>query len=374
MEIEIKDVISKKDIKAFVNFKYDLYKNNQYFVPPLKFDEKDILNKSKNPAFDYCEAKYWLAYKNNKVVGRIAAIYNKAYIEKWGNKYLRFGWIDFEDDINITKKLLEQVENWAKQLGLTAVHGPLGFTDLDHQGMLIEGFDKLGTLATIYNFPYYKIHLEKLGYTKDVDWIEYRINLPNFIDEKLLKISEIVKRRYKLKILKTTSSKQILPYAKQIFDLINDEYKDLYGVVPLTDKQISKYTKQYFGFVRHEFLPLVLDDNNKLISFGITLPSLSTALQKGGGSLFPFGFIHLLKALKKNDTVDLYLVAVKKEFQGKGITALLITHLLEQYIKNGIKYVETNIELENNKNVISIFEPFEKTLHKRRRCYIKKLI
>jgi len=376
MDITIKEVNSKSDFNAFIEFPYTLYKGNPYFVPPLKFDEKATLDKTKNPAFDYCDARYWLAYKGNKVVGRIAAIHNKAYIEKWGNKYLRFGWIDFEEDINITKKLIEQVEAWAKELGMTAVHGPLGFTDLDHEGMLIEGFDQLGTLATIYNHPYYPKFIETLGYAKDTDWVEYKIFIPQVLPPslaKMAKLAEVVQRRYKLKFVETKKTKDILPYANQIFELINETYADLYGVVPLTQKQMDVYTKQYFGFVKHNYLPLVVDENDKLVSFGVTMPSLSKALQKSNGSLFPFGFIHLLKALKKNDMVDLYLVAVKKEYQGKGVTALLMSRLLDFYRKDGVKYVESNIELEDNKSVISMFEPFERELHKRRRCYIKQL-
>lgn len=376
MEIIIKEVNNKADFNAFIEFPYTLYKGNTYFVPPLKFDEKATLDKTKNPAFEYCNARYWLAYKGNKVVGRVAAIHNKAYIEKWGNKYLRFGWIDFEEDENIAKKLIEQVENWAKELGIVAVHGPLGFTDLDHEGMLVHGFDQLGTLATIYNHPYYPKFMEKMGYTKDTDWVEYKIFIPSKMPEnlaKLSKVAEVVQRRYNLKFVETKKTKDILPYANQIFELINEEYSKLYGVVPLTQKQMDVYTKQYFGFVKHSYLPLIVDENNKLISFCVTMPSLSKALQKSNGSLFPFGFIHLLKALKKNDMADLYLVAVKKEYQGKGVPALLMSRLLDLYIKDGVKYVESNIELEDNKAVLSIFDPFEKVQHKRRRCYIKQL-
>lgn len=375
MSITIKEVSTKSDFNAFIQLPYTIYKGNPCFVPPLKFDEKATLGKN-NPALEYCDARYWLAYKGNKVVGRIAAIHNKAYIEKWGNKYLRFGWIDFEEDEEIAKKLIEQVENWANELGLTAVHGPLGFTDLDHEGMLVEGFDQLGTLATIYNHPYYPKYMEKMGYVKDTDWVEYKIFIPKKMPEKLAKLSklaQVVQRRYNLKFVPTKKSKDILPYANQIFELINEEYAKLYGVVPLTQKQMDVYTKQYFGFVKHNYLPLIVDENNKLVAFGVTMPSLSKALQKSGGSLFPFGFIHLLKALKKNNMVDLYLVAVQKEYQGKGVTAMLMARLLDDYMKDGVRYVESNIELEDNKNVISMFDHFDREQHKRRRCYIKHL-
>ena len=373
MPIVIKEVVNKKQLKDFINFPYRLYKNHPYFVPPLRFDEAATLRKDKNPAFDYCEARYWLAYKNNTIVGRIAGIFNKAYIEKWKNNWLRFGWIDFEKDENIAKALITEVENWAKEKGMTAVHGPMGFTDLDHEGMLVAGFDQLGTLATIYNYPYYPAFLEKLGYTKDVDWVEYKITLPKIVPENLAKIASIVERRFNLQIVQARKAKDILPYAKDIFTLINSAYSDLYGVVPLTEKQIQNYTKQYFSFIRTDFVPLVLNKEGKLIAFGITMPSLSIALQKSGGSLFPFGFYHKLRALKKNNLADLYLVAVDKDYQGKGVNAMLMHELAKTYLKNGILHAESNPELEMNKKVQSFWHHFDAVQHKRRRCYIKQL-
>lgn len=373
MSIIIKEVTNKKQLKAFIDFPTRLYKNHRYYVPPLRFDEKSTLQKKSNPAFDYCEARYWLAYKNDKVVGRIAGIINNAYIEKWHNKYMRFGWIDFEDDEQIAKALTAQVETWAKEKGMTAVNGPMGFTDLDHEGMLVEGFDQMGTLAAIYNHPYYPLFIEKLGYTKDADWVEYKIKIPEAIPEKIEKLAGIVERRYDLKVVKARKAKEILPYTKEIFELINSAYEGLYGVVPLTDKQIKYYTKQYFSFIRTDFVPLVIDKEGHLVAFGITMPSLSTALQKAKGSLLPFGFFHILKALKKNNLVDLYLVAIRKDLQGKGINAILMHEMAKSYIKNGIKYAESNPELELNKKVQSIWEHYEAVQHKRRRCYIKHL-
>ncbi len=373
MSITIKEVQTGAELNAFIAFPYTLYKGHAYYVPPLSFDEKATLRKDKNPAFDYCEARYWLAYKGNRVVGRIAAILNKAFIEKWKNAYMRFGWIDFEDDEAISKALIEQVENWAKEKGMKAVHGPMGFTDLDHEGMLVDGFDQLGTLAAIYNYPYYPKHLEKLGYQKDADWVEYKIKLPDAVPEKLAKMAGIVEKRLDLHLVKAKKAKEILPYAKDIFDLINEAYSELYGVVPLTDKQIAYYTKQYFSFIRTDFVPLVVDKNNKLVAFGITMPSLSVALQKAKGSLLPFGVIHIFKALKKNKLADLYLVAVKKEYQGKGVNALLMYELTKSYLKYGIEYAESNPELELNKKVQSIWEHYDAVQHKRRRCFIKPI-
>ncbi len=373
MDISIKEVTDKKGLKAFIDLPYSLYKGHPFYVPPLRFDEEATLRKDKNPAFDYCEARYWLAYRGDVVVGRIAAIINKAYIEKWNNRFMRFGWIDFENDENIARALIGEVEKWAKEKAMIAVHGPMGFTDLDHEGMLVEGFDQLGTLAAIYNHPYYPEIIAKLGYAKDVDWVEYKIKVPTTIPESLEKMASIVERRYGLSIVKAKKAKDILPYAKDIFDLINTAYADLYGVVPLTEKQIQYYTKQYFSFIRPDFVPLVLDKAGKLIAFGITMPSLSIALQKAKGSLFPFGVFHILKALKRNNLADLYLVAVNKAYQGKGVNAILMHELSKSYIRNGIQFAESNPELELNKQVQALWDHFDAKQHKRRRCFIKYL-
>lgn len=373
MSVSIKEVTDKKLLRAFIEFPDRLYKGNPYFVPALRFDEEATLRKDKNPAFDYCESRYWLACKDGRVVGRIAGILNKAYIEKWKNPYMRFGWIDFEEDPEIVNALLSQVENWAKEKGMTAVHGPLGFTDLDHEGMLVEGFNQLGTMATIYNHPYYPVLLEKFGYVKDADWVQYKIKMPHVMPEKLVKMASIVQRRLNLSVVPLRSSKDILPYADDIFDLINAAYSDLYAVVPLTEKQVKYYTKQYFSFIRPEFVSLVVDKEGKLVAFGITMPSLSVALQKAKGSLFPFGFIHILKAMRRNPLGDLYLVAVRKDLQGKGVNAMFMHELTRTFIKNNIEYAEANPELENNLPVQSLWKHYDAVQHKRRRCYIKQL-
>lgn len=373
MPISLQEVKTKKQLEAFLSLPYRLYKNHPHYVPPLRFDERATLRKDKNPAFDYCEARYWLAYDGDRIVGRVAAIINHAYIEKWKNRYMRFGWIDFENDPAIPAALMKAVEDWAQELGMTAVHGPMGFTDLDHEGMLVEGFDQLGTLAAIYNYPYYPQLLEQLGYTKDADWVEYRIKVPEQMPEKLEKMASVVQRRLGLQVVKAKKAKEILPYAKDIFQLINEAYSDLYGVVPLTDKQIAYYTKQYFSYIRTDFVPLILDAAGRLVAFGVTMPSLSLALQKAKGNLLPVGFVHVLKALKKNDLADLYLVAVRKELQGKGVNALLMHEVTKSYIRNGIRYAESNPELELNTKVQSIWEHYDAVQHKRRRCFIKQL-
>ncbi len=375
MSIIVKEVTTNKELKAFINLPYRLYKDHPYYVPPLSFDEMGTLRKDKNPAFDYCEAKYFLAYKDGKVVGRVAAILNHAFIEKWKNKYMRFGWIDFEEDIEIPKALLAEVEKWAKEKQMDAIHGPMGFTDLDHEGMLVEGFDQLGTLAAIYNYPYYPKFLAELGFVKDADWVEYKIKIPQQMPADFEKMASIVKRRLNLTVVQAKKPKEILPYTKEIFELINSCYSHLYGVVPLTDKQIEYYTKQYFSFIKTEFVPLIIDQNGKLVAFGVTMPSLSLALQKAKGSLLPFGLFHLLGALKKgkNKFADLYLVAVDKAYQGKGVNALLMYECNKTYIDYGMEYAESNPELELNEKVQSFWERFDAVQHKRRRAFIKRL-
>jgi GNAT superfamily N-acetyltransferase len=373
MPITVKEVTNSSMLKAFIALPYRLYKNDPCYIPPLRFDEKTTLRADKNPAFDYCEARYWLAYRGNKVVGRIAGIVNKAYIEKWQKRHIRFGWIDYEDDENIVKALMDCVEEWGKQLGMDAVHGPLGFTDLDHEGMLIDGFDQRGTLAALYNYEYYPRLLEKAGYGKDTDWLEYKINIPGQMDERLAKLAAIVQRRNQLQVVKLKKTKDVIPYVPQIFDLLNSAYAELYGVVPLTARQINYYTKQYFSFIRPDFVSLIVDVDGKLAAFGITMPSLSRALQKSGGKLFPFGFYHLLKALRKNNIADLLLVAVRKDLQGKGINAMIMHETLKAYIRSGIKVAEASHQLEGNTKVQALWDYFDAHVHKRRRCYIKYL-
>jgi GNAT superfamily N-acetyltransferase len=371
MDIQIKEITTLKELKTFINFPFELYRDNPYWVPSLMFDELNTLRQDKNPAFEHCEAKYWMAYRDGHVVGRVAAILNKRHIEKWGQRYMRFGWIDFIDDPSVSKALVMTVEAWAKETGMSAVHGPLGFTDLDREGMLVDGYKELGTLATIYNHPYYPKHLEKLGYIKDTDWMEYEFFVPPEPNETIARIADLALRRNKLKILELRNKKELLQYTKELFKLLDDEYKHLYGTVPLTEKQIQAYINQYFGFVTPDFVPMVMDQNNRMVAFGIVMPSLSLALQKTKGQLFPFGFVHLLRALKKNDRADLYLVAVRSEYQGKGVNAILMNKMHGVFNKLGIKKVESNPELETNQNVQGQWKYYEKRQHKRRRVYIK---
>jgi len=373
MQPVIKEVTTLKELRTFIRYPKQLYKGNPYWVPTLFMDDYETLRRDKNPAFDHCEAKYWLAYQDGKLVGRVAGIVNKLYKEHWGVNYGRFGWIDFIDDPDVSKALLDTMEAWVKSFNVEAVHGPLGFTDMDREAMLVEGFDQLGTMVGFYNHPYYREHLEQLGYTKAVDWVEYEITVPKEPVEAISKVAEAAMKRSNLHILKVKKKKDILKYAPQMFAVFNEAYEDLYGVVPLTEKQIGLAIKQYFGMIIPDFAPFVINEQDQLVGFGITMPSLSNALRKSGGELLPFGFIHLLKAMNKNDRADLYLIGVKEEYRGKGVNAILMDHMLKTFQKRGITKVESNPELETNSLVQTQWKYFEKRQHKRRRVFIKPM-
>jgi GNAT superfamily N-acetyltransferase len=371
MSVSIKEVVSKKDLKNFIFFPHTLYKNNPNWVPPLHYDEMTTLRKKSNPAFDFCEAKYWLAYKENKIAGRIAGIINKRAIQIWGKKHARFGWIDFIDHQEVSSILLSTVEQWAREKGMDGLQGPMGFTDFDKEGMLIEGFNEMGTLVTIYNHAYYPRHLENLDYKKVVDWLEFQFKFKGVIQEKVQRVANIALKRHRLRVHTFKKAKEILPFAKGIFALLNDSYKDLFGFVPLSEKQVTFYTKQYFSFIRPDFLSLVLDNENKVAAVAITMPFLSKALQKANGKIFPFGVIHILRAIKRNDTADLYLIAVRRDLQGKGANAILLNEIDKVFVRNNITIAEAAPQLETNEKVIAQWEHFEHRQHKRRRCFIK---
>ena len=373
MPIVIKEVATKSELKDFIRYPFELYGNCPQWVPALDFDEKNTLDSKTNPAFDFCRAKYWLAYKDGKPAGRIAGIINDRFIEIWKHKYARFGWVDFIDDPEVSKALFGAVENWAKENGMTGVQGPLGFTDFDKEGMLVEGFDEMGTISGIYNYPYYLDHVTKLSYKKEVDWLEFQIKPSEAANEKMERLAAIVEKRYHLSVLHLKKAKDILPYAKEIFQLLNECYKDLFDFVPLSDKQVDYYTKQYFSFLRPDFIQLILDDKGKIAAFGFTIPSLSLALKKTNGKLFPFGFIHLLMANKKNTKADLLLIAIRKEFQGKGLNAIIMKEGYNAYKKNNIQTVDASGQLETNEKVLTLWEHFDARQHKRKRCFLKTL-
>lgn len=375
MSVVIREISGKKALHNFVQFGIDHYKGNPYFVPPLIFDELGTFDKSKNPVFDFCEVVHYMAYRDERPVGRIVGIINHRSNEKFGKKEARFGWVEFIDDAEVSGALLDAVEKWAKQKGQTDMVGPMGFTDLDYEGCLVEGFDQLGTASTIYNYPYYAPHLEQHGYQKEVDWVEYKIFIPEGIPDKHIRIGEIVKKKYGLTVVKPTDRKTLLKeYGQQIFDLLNLAYADLYGFCELTQKQIDYYIGMYLPMVRLDCVRVILDSDKKVIGFGIAIPSLTKALQKSKGKLFPFGWYHMLKALRgKNDVIDLYLVGVHPEYQSKGVNALLFTELIPQFIANGYKYAESNPELEMNEKVQGQWDYFERKQHKRRRAFHKHL-
>lgn len=378
--IQIKRVETKKDLKRFIEFHYDLYKGNPYDVPNLYSDEVNTLSKNKNAAFDFCEAEYYLALKEGKIVGRVAAIINHKANEKWKKKDVRFGWIDFIDDIEVSRALFEAVEEYGRKKGMNDIVGPLGFTDMDPEGMLTWGFDKLGTMATIYNYEYYPQHMEKLGgWKKDNDYVEYYLVVPEKSPEKYTKIAEMVEKRYNLHVRKLTK-KDIFQggYGKKLFDLINLTYSDLYGFSELTDRQIDQYVKMYFPFADLNLVTVIEDGNkdNQLAGLGITIPSLSHALQKcRRGRLFPFGWWHLLRAIKfhKTDGVDLLLMGFLPEYRSKGANALLFADLIPRYVNYGFKWGETQVEMESNEGVQSQWGPLDPINHKKRRCYRRSL-
>ncbi len=376
MAVEIVKVETLAQLKKFVRYNYELYKNNPYAVPELYEDAMNTLRRDRNAAFEFCEADYFLAMRDGKIVGRVAAIVNNRANERWGVKAARFGWIDFVDDAEVSSALVGAVEQWARERGMTELQGPLGFTDLDREGMLVEGFDRLGTMATIYNHPYYPQHMERLGFEKDVDWVEYLIKVPEKNWEKAERLSGIIARKYKLRVVRCKSRSELAKrYGKALFALVNECYAPLYGYSPLSEKQIEQLIKQYIPVVDLRLISLVVDEADNLVALGVTLVSLSRALQKARGRIFPFGWLHLAKALffSRPKRLDFLLVAVKPEYQSKGVMALLFNDLMPRYIAMGFEDVETNPELETNNKVQAQWESFEKEQHKRRRAYKKAL-
>lgn len=368
--VTIHEASSRSELLDFIKFPFKLYEGNPCWVPPIIYDE--VVTLRKNPAFEHCDKCYWVAKKAGKIVGRIAGIVNRAENEKTGKTYARFGWLDFVDDQDVSHALIKTVEDWARQKGMTQIHGPLGFTDMDKEGMLIEGFDELGTFATLYNYPYYLDHLEAAGYQKSTDWVEYEIEVPKHIPERMSEFAAKVAERFGVRHLEATRS-ELKPYAPQIFKLLNSAYSHLYGFVELTEKQIKFYTDQYFTFIKPDFVSLILDKEGQVIAFGLTMPSLSKAVQKAKGRLLPFGFIHILGALRKNDRADFYLIAIDKEYQRKGVHIMIFEKILKNYQRFGIQKVETNPELETNTQVQAIWKDYNPRNHKRRRCFIKNL-
>ena len=373
----IHKVTTNKELKKFARFNYELYKGNPYSVPDLYSDIMNTFRRDKNPAYEFCESEFFLAYHDDKIVGRVAAIINHQANETWNKKAVRFGWIDFIDDLDVSRALLDAVEQWGREHGMTTMEGPLGFTDMDAEGMLIEGYDELSTMATIYNYPYYPHHMEQLGLTKMADWIEMQLKVPERLPEQYEKIARIVMQRLNLHVRKLRSVKEIrrtgLGY--KIFDLVNEAYKPLFGYSEMTKGQIDQYINEYLPILDLEMVTLVENGQGELVGVGISMASLSTALQRAKGKLWPFGWWHLLKALfiKRPPILDLLLIAIKPEYQGKGVNAIMFADLIPIYIKKGFEWGETNPELEVNDKVQSQWQYLESRVHKRRRCFAKEI-
>ncbi len=376
MSVQIKKAASPQEMKVFARFANKLYKGNKYYVPSMPFDDLNTLDPKKNGAYAFSEAEFYLAYKDGKVVGRIAAIINHKANEAWKVKQVRFGWIDFIDDIEVSSALLEAVSEFGRKRGMTQIVGPLGFTDFDPEGMLVEGFDKVSTMALIYNHPYYPEHMKQLGYEKETGWLEYRLTLPETVPDQHQRLASLVQERYNLKLRKL-SRRQIRKenYGRKLFNLINQTYCKLYGYSILSEKQIDQYVDLYLSFVDAQMLSFVENEEGELIAAGIAIPSLAGALQKCGGEVFPFGWWHLAKSMffKKPDTVELLLVGVRPDFQNRGVNSLIIVDLLNTYRKMGFKYAETNANLETNVKIHAMWNPFEKEQHKRRWVFGKEL-
>ncbi|WP_029904521.1 hypothetical protein [Prevotella sp. 10(H)] len=378
MSVLIKEVSeSDKALKkAFVKFPIKLYKDCPYYVPSLILDELDTLDVKKNPAFDFCEMQLFLAYKDDKIVGRIGAIINHKANEVWNEKHARFSFVDFIDDNEVVDALFSAAIKWVKGKGMNAIVGPMGFTDLDPEGMLIKGFDQVSTMATKYSYPYYVTQIERLGFEKEADWNEYRIPVPHEVPERHQRIANMVAKRYGLKVLKFKNLKQITPYVDRLFRLMNEAYKPLYGFAPLTQKQIDHYVKMYVPLLRWDIVSIIIkEETDEVVGFGIGMPSLSRGLIKSGGKLFPFGWYHLVKDLKskKNPVIDLLLIGIAPEYQGKGVNAIIFNDFIPSAYKCGFQFAESNPELEMNNKVASLWDGFNAENHKMRRAYIKHI-
>ena len=372
--VDIIEVKTKRQQKIFVNFQLQLYKDCPYFVPPIISDEMCIFNPKKNANYEDCETVYYLAYKDGKVVGRIAGILQKASNSKTGKKMVRFSRVDFVDDIEVSKALFSAVEKWARKKHMDAVHGPLGFNDLEREGLLIEGFDQMSTFEENYYFPYYKDHLEKLGYVKDVDWIEYKIFIPKTIDERATRIAQKVADRYGFKEVKIKNKRVLVnKYKDQIFKLLNDCYEPLYGVVPITKKLEEQFVSQFILAVNLRYICLVVDADDKLIGFGLAFPNFAKSMQKMKGKLFSPHVFGLLRELKHPKVIDFALFAVDEAYRTKGVTAFIFSKLRNNAIEDNIEYAESLLQLEDNIAIQNQFDGFEREFHKRRRCYIKSV-
>lgn len=368
-QISVSEVKTANELKKFINFPMELYKNNKNYVPPLINDEKNLWDLKQNPALSNSDTKQFLAYQEGKVVGRIAIILNHNEAKDLENNKVRFGWLDFIDDFEVSKTLINLAINFAKEKNVKKIEGPMGFTNLDKAGMLVMGFDKLATMIGLYNFPYYPKHLEKLGLVKEKEWVEYEMDFPTVLSEKVRKFSALISEKYKLNVIEFKNKKEILPLVEPMFKLLDQTYNTLSTYTPITDEQVKTYKEKYFPFIDKNYIICVEDENNQLVAFAITMPSYSKALQKSKGKLFPFGWWHFLQAGKKNDRANFYLIGIHPEYQRRGVTAIIFKEIFVRFNRMGIKFAETNPELEENKSVQALWQDYNPTNHKRRRTY-----
>ncbi len=376
MSVEIKEVQSRRELREFVNFPEKLYRHNPYYVPPLEFDQMDTLDQKKGAAQEFCDSKLYLAYKDGKLAGRVAAIVNRLANKQWNHKEVRFGWYDFIDDREVSKALMDKVEEFGRKYGMESVVGPLGFTDFDPEGLLIEGFDQLSTMALIYNYPYYVDHIEEMGFQKDADWIEYKIEVPKALPERVARMANIIEQRANVHV--TPLTRKLIKekdYAHKIFKIINECYKNLYNFTVLPEKMADKYIGFYLKVLDLNYVSLVENDKDEIVAFGITMPSIVRALQRSRGKLFPFGWWYLAKSLffKREEGVEMLLVGVNPEYRNSGVNTLVQLDMFKKYTDAGVKWAETNAILETNIKNQGQFKEFDRECKKRRRSYIKPL-
>ena len=371
--IEVLPVTNNKELKQFVTFPFKIYKDCKYWVPPLIKDELETLDRDKNPVFKNAEATYFLAKKGGEIVGRIAVIINHLEINEQGKKKVRFGWFDVVDDIEVTKALLDKAYEKGREHRLEYVEGPVGFSNMEKAGILTKGFDELNTMITWYHYPYYKEHFEKLGYTKQATWVEFRLSIPPTAFDRVKKFSKIIKKRYDLSVIRFKGKKEILPYVDEMFGLLNETYNTLQTFVPIQQYQIDYYKEKYFNFIHPEYITCIKDKDGKLIAFSIVMPSFSKALKKANGKIFPFGWYHILQAQKKAETAAFYLIGIDPEYQGKGVTAIIFEEMQDLFNQKGISIVETNPELEENTAVQVLWKDYSPVQHKERSTFKKAI-
>ena len=374
MTVTIKEVVSKQELKAFVHFPNQLYKGNPYYVPQIESMERDTLSPEKNHAFEVCEGKYWLAYnEKGEVMGRVAGIINRKHNEKTNWKMCRFGWFDFVDNQEVSRALLDTIERYAKEKGMDTICGPMGFLEFDVSGVLVEGFDQLPTAYGKYNAPYYETHLLSMGYEKDTDYVEYRIMVPEVIPERYARMSQLVSIKNGLHEATIRNRSDLLPYIDGLFACLNNAYSHLHGFTELTKGQCEDLKKQFLGNINVDYVSVILNADDQVVAFGVGMPSLSKAMQKAKGQLFPFGWMHLLRALKQNDTIDLLLIAIDEKYKNKGVNAMIFNRFAQGITKNGIKYIESTRELEDNTSVQNLWRYLDHDLTKRARTYVKRI-